>query len=229
MALKTVVAALLLALPLASQTQINFYRISLDFSIKEKRSDGTFSLQMGKAYYDIKQRKLLYELSFPEKKKILTTDSLVYLIEEGGKILKEPIPGFIEMSIFHLGLTGNLKSFGLKDSPFEETKVEKSNDMTITTWEVSEEKQNPLIKGKILTSVKNRELYGVVFFDENDELQSKQFYLNYENIKGINIPTKVIYIIYQNGEEQYRTMNFKNIVVNEMGNNDLYDYPIPQQ
>jgi hypothetical protein len=202
------------------------YRIALDFSIKEKRSDGSFALQLGRAYYDMNYKKLVYNVKFPNKQTILTNDSSVYLIENGIAIDMRKDAGFIEMSIFHLSLTGSINNFGLDESVFEATKVEEEKGMVMTTWEVPR-KIKGARKTKIITSVKDRKLYGVVFLDADDKPISKQFYKEYETINGVNIPTKVIFIMYVGGEEQYRIMEFKNIVINEFGNENIYNYPIP--
>ncbi len=202
------------------------FRISLDFSIKEKRSDGTFALQMGKAYYDINYKKLIYDVSFPKKLTVLTNDSSVFLIENGKAIDRTKDNGFIEMSIFHLCLTGSISNFGLDESVFEAKKIEQENDMVMTTWEIPKN-----IKGrsrtKIVTSTKDRRLYGVVFLDADEKPISKQFYKDYQTISGVEVPTKVIFIMYVNGEEQYRIMEFKNIAINEFGNESIYNYPTP--
>lgn len=206
--------------------QANNYRIKVDFSIKEKRSDGSFSLQMGKAFYDINFKKLLYEINFPKTQTILTNDSSVYLIENGIAIDVKKESGFIEMSIFHLCLTGSIQNFGLQNSVYKATSVEYEDGMVMTTWEIPRK-----IKGcnrtKIVTSTKDRLLYGVVFISAENKVISKQFYQYYENINGTSIPTKITFIMYVNEAEQYRIMEFKNIKINEFGNENLYNYPIP--
>lgn len=218
---------LLILAPTLSQTQVNYYRIKTDFSIKEKRADGSFALQLGTAYYDLTKKRLLYEMSFPEKQTMLTTDSAIYLFKNGLLQDSKKTPGFIEMSIFHLCLTGDLKSFGLVNTPFKATKVEKNKDLVITTWELPEAPADSLLQTKILTSTKGRQLYGVVFMDGKDEVVSKQFYLNYEYISGISVPKKIVFIMYIDGKEQKRIMEFKSVELNQKGNENLYNHPIP--
>lgn len=202
------------------------YRIELDFSIKEKRSDGSFALQMGRAYYDMNYGKLAYDLSFPKKQTILTNDSTMYFLENGILMDTKKESGYIEMSIFHLCLNGTIQNFGLDESVYEATKVEQDDGMVMTTWEIPR-KIKLSSKTKIITSIKDRQLFGVVFLDEDDELISKQFYQNYQTIKGAQIPTKVTFIMYIDGKEQYRIMEFKSIKINEFGNENFYNYPTP--
>ncbi|MFY0674213.1 MAG: hypothetical protein JXQ87_12470 [Bacteroidia bacterium] len=215
-----------LLLPSLAFSQYKEYRISLDFSIKEKRSDGSFALQLGRAYYDMNHKKLVYDVSFPKKQTIITNDSLIYLIENGNTIDVNKDAGFIEMSIFHLSLTGSIKNFGLDESVYEAKKVEEDKGMVMTTWEIPRKFKGGS-RNKIVTSVKDRRLYGVVFLDADGVPVSKQFYKEYEVINGVSVPTKVIFIVYVGGEEQYRIMEFKNIVINEFGNENIYNYPIP--
>ncbi|MGB0431142.1 MAG: hypothetical protein ACPGLV_11760 [Bacteroidia bacterium] len=202
------------------------FRIALDFSIKEKRSDGSFALQMGRAYYDLNHKKLVYDVSFPNKQMVLTNDSSIYLIENGKAIDMKKDAGFIQMSIFHLCLTGSINSFGLDESVFEAKKVEKENNLVMTTWEIPK-KIRSRSKTKVITSIKDRKLYGVVFLDADEKVISKQFYKNYQTINGVEVPTKVIFILMVNDEEQYRIMEFKNIEINEFGNESIYNYPTP--
>lgn len=225
--LKKLLILILVLVPLLCQTQVNFYRIKTDFSIKEKRADGSFALQLGTAYYDLTKKRLLYEMSFPEKQTMLTTDSSVHLFKNGLLQGSKKTPGFIQMSIFHLCLTGDLKSFGLVNTPFKASKVEKSEDLVITTWELPSPPKDTLLQTKILTSTKGRQLYGVVFMDGKDQVVSKQFYLNYEYISGISVPRKIVFIMYIDGKEQKRIMEFKSVELNEKGNENLYNYPIP--
>jgi len=225
--LKKALILVLISSPIISLPQINFYRIKVNFSIKEKRADGSFALQLGNAYYDLNNKKLLYELSFPVKQNMVTTDSAIYLFEHGALKETRKVPGFIEMSIFHLCLTGDLKSFGLENTPFKATKVEKDKDMVITTWELPDAPDDSLFQSKIITSIKNRQLYGVVFMDGNDKIMSKQFYLNYESISGISVPRKVIFIMFDGKTEHKRIMEFKSVTLNETGNENFYNHPIP--
>lgn len=217
---------MLFLLPSITGAQTGNFRIKVNFSIKEKRSDGTFALQMGNAYYDVNHKKLLYDISFPKPQTILTNDSTIYLIENGKVADVKKQPGFIEMSIFHLCLTGSIQNFGLQNTAYKATKVENENGMVITTWEIPKN-----IKGgnktKIITSVKDRHLFGVVFLDADDKVISKQFYQDYQNYNGTMVPGKVIFIVYTNGQEQYRIMEFKSVVINEFANENLYNYPTP--
>ena len=199
-----------------------FSRVRAQFTIKEKKIDGTSAMQIGTAYYDINVQKLIYDITFPQKELLVTTDSCTYRMLGDSVAAKSQVPGFIQQSIFHLVLSGNLKTFGLSKSPLKIEKVENDKGMVITTW-VPEE-NNKLFSGKILVSTKDRKLFGVIYLNEKDEVLSKQFYENYQTVSGLAFPRKVIYILYQDGKEYYKSLEFRNIVLNEQGNNDYYDH-----
>ena len=212
---------------LYSQAQVDFYRIKADFSIKEKRADGKFSLQIGTAYYDLNKRKLLYDLSFPSKGRILITSTTLYAIDDT-KTEERPLSvNMLEQSIFHLSITNDLKNFGLGEGAYKTVNVERDEDMVITTWRLKSPPTDPLKDRQIVTSLKGRQLFGVVFMDGNDKVISKQFYKDYELSDGLAVPRKIIFITYADGVEQYKIMEFKSVSLNETENEDLYDFPLP--
>ncbi|MBI3141375.1 MAG: hypothetical protein HYZ16_00960 [Bacteroidetes bacterium] len=202
------------------------FRISMDFSIKDKRTDGTFSLQKGRAYYDKNHRKLYFALTFPKAQGLLTTDSVMYLMENGKLLEAKRLPGYLDLSIFHLCLSGNLNEFGLGNSLFTPVKVEQDKDMVMTTWEMNKKikKSNRIT---IITSLKEGRLYGVVILNMEGEVTSKHFYENYAQHEGTWVPGKIVQIQITEAGEQYRIMEFNNILINEFGKENLYNCPLP--
>lgn len=200
------------------------YRLKVDFSLKETVDSGKYHLFMGTIYYNITDNILLYDLKFPKKQKWLVTDTCTYLLLNDTVSEKKQTPGFVEQSLFHLILSGDLNNFGLSNTFLKITNVEKDQGMVISTWEPSEE--NEVFSGKVLTSVKNKVLYGVVFLNEEGTVLSKQFYRKYANIEGINFPTEVVYILNMNNQEYYRVMTFKNAQFDQAGNDEMYNYSI---
>ena len=203
------------------------YRISCDFSTKQKLPTGQYALQIGTAFYDLNIKKLCYKQSFPEKEVFLTTESKQYKFANDQLTAQSKLPGFIEQSIFHLCLTGDLKNFGLKNSQLTLESVEQDKGMTINTWISSIQKKDAGFKGKIIISIKDRKLFGVIFMDESGEIKSKQFYQNYTTVAGVLVPQKIVSITYLNGIEYYKMMEFSNIKINDSENSKYYDYPIP--
>lgn len=215
---------ILICFTLSSQ---NYFRIEAEISIKTKLSDGTSTLTMGKTYFDKNLQKLVYSIAFPEKEVWIIKDSLVYTIVNNQLVNKEVIIPMVQYTLFHLALEGKLANFGLKNSIYTAKKVETNDDLVITTWEVPDKLKEKA--GQIITSTKHKDLYGVVLFDPNDSILSKQLYKNYQNIKGIRFPAEIIHVMYSDGKESYQLITFKNIRINSLQNENFYNYPIPSE
>ncbi|MBL4715790.1 MAG: hypothetical protein JKX95_04065 [Bacteroidia bacterium] len=101
-----------------------------------------------------------------------------------------------------------------------------NENMVITTWKAKALLRSKL--GKIVMSHKQGKLYGVVFFNPEGKIISKQFYKKYTNISGLDFPTEIVQIIYRDDQENYKVTTFKNLVVNDFKEDNIYNYPIPQ-
>lgn len=216
--------AILLCAPVTLQAQ-KFFRIKGDFSIKAKSAEGKSQLTMGKFYYDRNIKKLVYINSFPKKEAWVSVDTSIYHIENNKVLNRQSTPPVAEFSMFHLALNSQLSSFGFKNSALTIEKVERTNDMVITTWAVPEKAAK--LFGKIKTSTKNNRLTGIIFIDVDGNLLKKQFFNNYKNFNGIEFPQEVIEIIYINGKENYQVTTYKNIVIDDLTESDIYNYSIP--
>lgn len=201
-----------------------FYRIKTDFSIKEKTPDGKSQLIMGKAYYDKTARKIIYNITFPEKETIVVTDSFMIRIIDSKVIDKKRSQSTNEFSVFHLCLNGNLSNFGLKNSPYTIENIEKEEDMVITTWMPPVNYRHLL--GKALLSQKEKKLFGLVLFNPKDIVVGKQFFKKYINVNGLEFPSEVIQITYVDKQEFYKITTFKNITVDDIHEDNIYNYPV---
>lgn len=204
-----------------------FFRIKADVSIKEKGADGKERLTMGQVYYDKTAKKIVYNIKFPEKETWVIVDTVLYRIVD--KEIKDvkTIPAIAEFSIFHLSLNGGIADYGLKKSFYTIEKAEKENDMVITTWLAPEKFSKTF--GKILLSQKDKKLFGVVFFSPANVLLSKQFFKNYTNVNGLEFPTEIVQITYpvnKAGEENYQLTTYKNIIVDDLKEDNIYNYKL---
>jgi len=214
---------LLLSAPGFLQAQ-QFFRISADVSVKTKLYTGEQSLTMGKIYYDRNEKKIVYDLAFPEKSMLLTTDTVTYRIVDNRIVQRSFNPAMAEFSVFHLALSSHLPEFGLKRTQYEITDVVKEGEMVITTWTPPSKLAEDL--GNILVSVIDKKLFGVVFFSPDGEIISKQFYENYVEQDGLAFPGRIVEISYSAEGENYQVMSFKNLVLDELENNNLYTYSV---
>lgn len=202
-----------------------FFRLKADVSIKEKSYDGKSMLTKGKIYYDKNIKKLTYQISFPEKEKWLLTDTLMYRITTDSVFKEHTFVNIPEFSIFHISLSGNLNNFGLANSFYSISEVEKENDMVITTWQPKKEAGDKY--GPIVMSQKDNKLYGIVFINKENKILSKHFFRDYVNINGFIFPGEVIQIVYIGDKENYKITTYKNIVLNDLQEENMYDYSIP--
>ncbi len=203
-----------------------FYRMNGEFAIKAKTADGKNQLTMGKFYYDKTIQKLVYVNTFPLNETWVSVDTNLYKIVDNKVITRYLSPPITLFSIFHLALTSQINNYGLKNSPFTISKVEKQNDMVITTWLPPSSMAK--ISGKVLVSNKSNKLFGIVFMDNKGVIVRKQFFDNYENVKGVEFPMEITDITYTKGKENYRVTTYKNIEIDETADNLYFDYPIPK-
>ncbi len=203
-----------------------YFRLSADYTVKKKNQDSTFQLSKGRVYYDAVTGKLTYAGKFPERETYVMQDTNMYHFAGGkftGRTLSMMLP---KMTVFALVLEQNINNYGLENSNYELTKVEEDQGLTISTWMPPESYRKKL--GKIMIAVKDGFLHGIVFFTADDKVMSKQFYEDYYNIDGLDFPTKITQFYYTGDKEFFQVTTYKNIVVDEKGNDNLYDYPVEQ-
>lgn len=203
-----------------------FYRIKGEYSIKAKSADGKSQLTIGKFYYDKNIKKLVYQNTFPQKETWVSSDTLVYRIINDKVESKYKSPPIGQFSIFHLVLTNQINNYGLKNSPFTIQKVEKQNDLVITTW--LPPKNLAAIFGKVLISNKNNRLFGMVFIDSKDKILRKQFFDRYQNFRGLEFPMEIVDITYTSDKENYQVTTYKNIEIDDVTEDYLYNFVIPK-
>lgn len=201
-----------------------FFRIRVDVSIKTKVANGEMGLTVGKIFYDRNERKIVYDLSFPEKSLLVTSDTITCRIVNKQIVQKSFNPSMTEFSIFHLALSSHLPDFGLKQTQYEVLEVSREGEMVITTWTPPKKLEEDL--GNIIVSIIDKKLFGVVFYSPEGNLISKQFYEDYFEQNGIAFPGKITEISYSDEGESYQIMTFKNLVLDELENNHMYSFSI---
>lgn len=199
-----------------------YSRIHADFSVKVKNPNGSQSLTMGQVFYDRNIRQLIYYVTFPERETWITADTVVYQVRDGKLASRTATFSLAEFTVFHLALNSHLQDFGLKNTRYIAQDVQRDKDLVITTWAPPEKAREKL--GNILVSVRNKQLFGVIFQDPTGTIIRKQFFENYQIINGLSFPGKITEINITNGIESYQVTSYKNVVVDEMENNDKYFY-----
>ncbi|MDO6438841.1 hypothetical protein Q4534_15560 [Cyclobacterium sp. 1_MG-2023] len=181
---------------------------------------------MGKVYYDLSAEKIIYDISFPEPETWVLKDTTLYRFQSSellGKTSSFVIPN---SSFFHFTLSGQLANFGLKNSGYTIIDVAKKEEQILTTWEPQEERVKSSL-GKVVMSNLDKKLQAIVFYNPDNDLLSKQFYKNYINVSGCEVPTEITQINYHEKGQNYQVTSYKNVVINEKGNEIIYDYKLP--
>jgi len=145
----------------------------------------------------------------------------------GKDVSRNPlIPGFIDFSIFNLALNNNLKNYGLQKSVYTMKKVEKDEDLVISTWEPKKEVEKNI--GILKIAVGENKLSGIIFYDPQNKMIGKQLFSEYATIGGFEFPTEIMnYSFRTDGSEIHQLTTYKNIKVNNWDENTYYNYPVP--
>ncbi|MFA5329625.1 MAG: hypothetical protein WC384_17660 [Prolixibacteraceae bacterium] len=202
----------------------NSYRIKADITIKIKNSDSTFQYTKGTIRYDRNTKKVIYNISFPQKEDYISLDTLIYKYQNGKLISAKGSPLKPEFSIFHFILNNDISDFGLKNSSYKATNVEKKNDLIITKWAAPISPDFPL--GNIIVSSKNKKLETVVIYNKKGIIINRQIFKKYIFISGIEIPTEILAVNYFQGAKTYQIIQFDKILINEPGHDAEYDFQL---
>ena len=198
------------------------YRIKADITIKIKNQDSTFQYTKGTVRYDRNIKKVLYNISFPQKETYVSVDTLVYRFQNGKLISTQGSPLKPEFSIFHFMLNNDISDFGLKNSSYRATNIEKSGDLIITKWTAPALPDFPL--GNILVSSKNKRLQSVIIEGKKGEIISRQIFKKFTFINSVEIPTEILAVNYFSGRKTYQIIQFDNVQINESGHDSDYNY-----
>lgn len=200
----------------------NSFRFKAEITTKIKNTDGTFQYTKGSAFYDRNVKKIIYNLTFPQKEIFVSIDTLVYKYVNNNlaSVVGNPIKP--EYSIYHFILNNDISDFGLKKSSFSVGNVEKVDDLIITKWVPPV--GNASFFGNIIVSTKSKRLNSVLIYDAKGVLVNRQIYKNYKSVNGIEIPTEILTVSYIGGVKKYQIVEFKNVVINEAGNDSRYNF-----
>lgn len=216
--------ALLICIYLSSNGLIfaqEYFRISADFTVKIKNSDGSLNLTKGKVFYDKNYKELIYEISFPQNEKWVIKDTSLTIIRKDTLYKKTSIPSINEFTVFHLALNSNLNDFGLKNSIYKINKVEKKKDLVLSYWKIPN--QASTILDHVIIAKKDNKLESVVMIGNESKIMSRQFFKDYQKIDAFEFPRQIIQILYDtNGLENYQITEFQNLKINDLKNNNLY-------
>lgn len=199
----------------------DYFRISADFSVKVKKSDGQLNLTRGKVFYDKNYKQLIYNITFPKIEKWVIKDTSLVKIRQDTIFEKQSIPSINEFTVFHLALNSNLNDFGLKNSVYQISKVEKKNGLVLSYWKIPT--QAKTIMDHVVVAKKDNRLESVFIVGHDSKIISKQYFRNYTQINAFEFPQQIIQILYdENNNENYQVTEFRNIKLNDLSDNSNY-------
>jgi len=187
-------------------------------------------LTLGKVYYEIKAKKIVSMITFPEKGVWIDESKTTYFIS-GDKLIKKEkndIPP--ENSLLHLCLTNGLYDYGLgKSRNYQMSKEEKTDTSETLTY-------LPVVKstelyGKVILSRQNKTLVSMLIYDSNLKLRSKLFFKKYTTVGDLNIPLEILSITYPDdkGTEDYQLTTYSNVTIDSEKEDELFNYKIPSK
>ncbi len=202
------------------------YRFKCEITLKAKSKSGEFQYTKGVVHYDLRNKKLLFNITFPQKEFYVSEDTLIYKYQDNKLLSVQNNPIKPEFSIFQFILNNDLSDFGLKNSSFSISNIEKSNGLIITKWAPPAIANFPI--GNILISTKDKRLQSVLIYNKKGELLSRQIYKDYSMINGVGIPSEILSVSYFGNSKSYQIMKITNPLVNEQGNDSDYDFKIEE-
>ena len=200
-----------------------YYRIQADISIKEKTNDYE-RLTMGTVFFDKHNRKLVYNITFPEPEVWVIQDTVMLRLVNDTVASRTPAHGMIDFSVFNLSLSGDLNYFGLDKSPYELSDTEATDGMVITTWQPPKEFAERM--GQIKMAQKNKRLNGIIMYNTEGKILSKQFYKRYADISGLDFPTEIVQFSYLPYAQTTQITTFRNVMLNSKLNETYYNYQL---
>jgi hypothetical protein len=204
-----------------------YYRVNADFTVKIKRSDGTMNLTRGSVYYDKNIMELIYRVSFPQPEVWVIADTSLFKFRTDTLYERISIPSINEFTVFHLSLNSGISDFGLKNSRFKVSKVEKKNDLVLSYWKIPAKAEISI--DHVVVAKKENRLESVIMMGDSAKVLSRQFYRNYMKSGAFEFPQQIVQILPgEDGEDNYQVTEFKNIMVNNMDNDKLFRYRLPQ-
>ncbi len=219
---------LLLTCNYVAQAQ-EYYRFRADFSIKEKFvGDEKGQLITGTVYYDKNSRKVCHDIRFPAREKWLNLDTTMYKIVADTVASKRTTLPFGEFSVYNMILSQQLNDFGLSSGGYDLASVEEgANGQTTSTWTPKKELNE--ILGKVVLMQEQKRVTGVAIYATTGEIQGKFYFTDYQMVEDLPVPGKIYQVFYpkESGKEFNRIITYKNIVINQQEQDEVYDFKLP--
>ena len=220
---KIILTAFFLSLFFFSFSQFA-YRINADILTKTRLPDSTFQISKGKIYYDQNFQKIIFDFTFPQRERVVLFDTVMCRYKDGNLISRSKSFLIPKQSYFNFILSGNISNYGFDNSNFEATSIKKEKGMVITTWSPPDYAKKYL--SKVLVATRNKQLYSVTIFGSDDEVLNRQILKKYQMVHGMDIPHEILVATYLKSGTMYQIITLNHVVLNEQGNDQLYNYEL---
>ena len=180
---------------------------------------------MGSVMYDRSYRKVVYHVTFPAKEDWVIQDTVFNKIIDHKLVTRQFIPMLPSSTLYEFALQNNLNNFGLEKTAYTIAHVEREGTMVVTTW--TPEKRLQKVFGKIIVSQELGKLKGVAFYSPTNVLLKKQLFKSYLKNSGVEFPAEIIEILYKAGGKETKISTYKNLRINELKDDALYNFPVP--
>jgi len=204
----------------------DFFRFKADFSIKEKdNTEAKGVLITGQVYYDKNLGKTNYSIRFPESEQWILQDTFLYRIVADTLASRRTIAPLGEYSFFNLILNQQLTDFGLAKAGYTPGEVRLEGKQVLSTW--NPPAQMAAQVGAVILAQENKLLTGAAFMDKAGKVLGKFYFQDYRTIDGLPAPGKIYQVYYREKSEFVRLLTFKNVLINQADETDMYDFSIP--
>ncbi len=208
------------------QAQSDFYRFKSDFSIKEKETaKDQGRLVTGSIYYDKNLQKTAFYVRFPEIETWLVRDTFMYCIRADTVALQKVVSPLNEFSIFNLILSQQLSDFGLSRMGYTPGDVQQDGEQVISEWIPPESHKTKA--GKLMLAQQNKRLKAVAIRTVDGKDAAKIYFQDYTMQNGLPVPGKIYQMFYLETGEFVRIITIKNIIINQIDEDNNYDFSIP--
>jgi hypothetical protein len=195
------------------------YRLKAQYSIKEIDTSKTQKISIGELFLDKNTKCLRFVQKFPETKTYILQDSSM-TIDDGKKKSSIVAPkGLIEVNIYSIILSGKLQDFGLKSFGYQLKSVKEEEGFVIMNYAPPASAKN---NGKVELVKKNGVLDSFIVYDLSGKTISQTYFREYLTINGLQIPQKIIQIVYFGTKESKKITTLKQIKLDEVGNDLMY-------
>jgi hypothetical protein len=82
--------------------------------------------------------------------------------------------------------------------------------------------------GNIRMQTINKRLDAMVFYNTKGVVVSQQYFKKYVNVKSVEFPTEVTMVsISEKGEKNIQLTTYKNVVIDQNNEDEIYRYKVP--